>query len=135
VEKLCMAGAKAVQKLTAVIFLRRDYSGDRRMARDGGGLRARLRLTSCDTRVRSPFRFPLEPGTHVSVHHFEHDIAGRPYQIEVMSVGSRWRAQLRRTPGMPTALMPFYGATPEEAAGQLTEWLSLAHRRQSGSRS
>lgn len=31
---------------------------------------------------------------------------------------------------MPTSLMPFYGATPEEAAGQLSQWLTLAHRRQ-----
>jgi hypothetical protein len=30
---------------------------------------------------------------------------------------------------MPTAMMPFYGQTPEEAARQLAEWLSLAHRR------
>jgi hypothetical protein len=31
---------------------------------------------------------------------------------------------------MPTALMPFYGATPEEAADLLTRWLVLAHSRQ-----
>jgi len=66
----------------------------------------------------------------VDLHRFEEDIAGRLYQIEVTSVGSRWRAQLRRTAGMPTALMPFYGTTPEEAAGHLTKWLTLAHRRQ-----
>jgi len=66
----------------------------------------------------------------VNVHRFEKDIAGRPYQIEVTPVGNRWRAQLQRTAGVPTALMPFYGSTPEEAAGQLSQWLSLAHRRQ-----
>ncbi|HKH73730.1 MAG TPA: hypothetical protein VKA59_20370 [Vicinamibacterales bacterium] len=44
-------------------------------------------------------------------------------------VSNRWRAQLARKPGMPTAMMPFYGETPEEAASQLTAWLSLAHRR------
>ena len=66
----------------------------------------------------------------MNVHCFEHDIAGRPYQIEVTLVGNRWRAQLRRLAGMSTALMPFYGATPEEAAGLLTGWLSLAHSRQ-----
>jgi hypothetical protein len=66
----------------------------------------------------------------VNVHHFEENIGGRPYQIEVMPVSNRWRAQLRRTPGMPTAMMPFYGQTPEEAAGQLAAWLTLAHRRQ-----
>jgi hypothetical protein len=26
---------------------------------------------------------------------------------------------------MPTALMPFYGKTPEEAAAELSKWLSL----------
>jgi hypothetical protein len=66
----------------------------------------------------------------VNVHRFNHDIGGRPYQIEVTSVGDRWRAQLRRMAGMPTALMPFYGATPEEAAGLLTRWLARAHAGQ-----
>jgi hypothetical protein len=65
----------------------------------------------------------------VNVHLFNKDIGGRPYQIEVTSVGNRWRAQLRRAAGMPTAMMPFYGTTPEEAAALLTNWLSLAHRR------
>ena len=64
-------------------------------------------------------------------HHFEETIAGRAYLIEVTPVSNRWRAQLRRLPGMPTAMMPFYGQTPEEAAQQLKAWLSLAHRRQS----
>jgi hypothetical protein len=66
----------------------------------------------------------------VNVHRFAHDIGGRSYQIEVTPVGNRWRAQLRRLVGTPTALMPFYGSTPEEAAGQLTQWLVLAHSRQ-----
>jgi len=66
----------------------------------------------------------------VNIHHFEETIGGRAYQIEVTPVSNRWRAQLRRLPGMPTAMMPFYGTTPEEAARQLTAWLTLAHRRQ-----
>jgi hypothetical protein len=66
----------------------------------------------------------------VTIHHFEETIGGRAYQIEVTAVSNRWRAQLRRLPGMPTAMMPFYGTTPEEAARQLTAWLTLAHRRQ-----
>jgi len=65
----------------------------------------------------------------VIVKHFEETIGGRPYHIEVTSVSDRWRAQLARKPGMPTAMMPFYGQTPEEAARQLTAWLTLAHRR------
>jgi hypothetical protein len=66
----------------------------------------------------------------VTIHHFEETIGGRAYHIEVTAVSNRWRAQLRRLPGMPTAMMPFYGTTPEEAARQLAAWLTLAHRRQ-----
>jgi hypothetical protein len=65
----------------------------------------------------------------VIVHRFEEMIGGRAYQIEVTPVNDRWRAQIRRNPGMPTALMPFYGATPLEAARQLSRWLALAHGR------
>jgi hypothetical protein len=55
-------------------------------------------------------------------------IAGRPYQIEVASVSKdRWRAYIVRVPGVPTALMPFYGATPVDAAAQLRQWLARAH--------
>jgi hypothetical protein len=51
------------------------------------------------------------------------------YSIEVSRVTrDRWRAQLARTPGVPTAMMPFYGPTADAAARQLTDWLTLAHR-------
>jgi hypothetical protein len=63
------------------------------------------------------------------VHHFEETIGGRAYQIEVTPVSNRWRAQLRRGPGVPTAMMPFYGQTPDEAAAHLWQWLSLTHQR------
>jgi hypothetical protein len=63
----------------------------------------------------------------VIVHRYEREIAGRTYLIEVSPVSqARWRAQIARRPGMPTALMPFYGATPDDAAGELTRWLALA---------
>jgi len=63
------------------------------------------------------------------VHRFEESIGGRPYLIEVARVSQdRWRAYIVRTPGVPTALMPFYGPTPSEAAGLLTAWLNRAHR-------
>jgi len=65
----------------------------------------------------------------VIIHHFEEIIGDRAYQVEVTAVSNRWRAQLRRGPGMPTAMMPFYGQTPDEAARQLLSWLSLAHKR------
>ena len=67
------------------------------------------------------------------VHRFEETIGGRAYQIDVTPVGTRWRAQLRRTPGMSTAMMPFYGQTPDAAAHQLAQWLEIAHRRASQS--
>jgi len=67
-----------------------------------------------------------------TVHHFEETIGGRAYEIEVTPAGRRWRAQLRRRPGTPTAMMPFYGETPPEAARHLAEWLTLAHNRRLG---
>ena len=63
------------------------------------------------------------------VHHFEETIGGRAYHIEVTPISNRWRAQLQRGPGMPTAMMPFYGQTPDEAARHLSQWLALAHQR------
>ena len=64
------------------------------------------------------------------VHRFEESIGGRAYLIEVASVAAdRWRAYIVRVPGVPTALMPFYGRTPDEAAHLLSEWLTRAHAR------
>ena len=69
----------------------------------------------------------------MNVHRFEETINGREYLIEVAPVGSdRWRAQLARSPGGPSALMPFYGKTPVEAARHLSNWLTLAHRNTPG---
>ena len=65
-----------------------------------------------------------------SVHRFAESIAGRDYLIEVANVSKdRWRACIVRIPGVPTALMPFYGTTPADAAHQLCEWLTRAHAR------
>jgi IS1 family transposase len=65
-----------------------------------------------------------------AVHQFQELIAGHPYLIEVAAVTKdRWRAYIVRIPGVPTALMPFYGTTPAEAAGLLREWLTRAHER------
>jgi hypothetical protein len=63
------------------------------------------------------------------VHRFTENIGGRPYEIEVLLVGTQWRAQLRRRAGAPRAMMPFYGDTPPEAARRLTDWLAQAHAR------
>ena len=65
-----------------------------------------------------------------AVHQFEECIAGRVYLIEVAAVAKdRWRAYIVRIPGVPTALMPFYGPTPAEAASLLCDWLTRAHAR------
>jgi hypothetical protein len=96
-------------------------------------LRVALRLISSAWRIRSRFLHPSLMHRDVAIHRFEETIAGRPYLIEVTPVSNRWRAQLLRSPGVPTAMMPFYGQTPDEAARQLTDWLTLAHRRQTPS--
>jgi len=64
-------------------------------------------------------------------HRFERIIAGRCYLIEVTWVAEkRWRAVIARIPGVPTAMMPFYGETPDQAATNLSDWLSRAHQHQ-----
>ena len=64
----------------------------------------------------------------MTAHRFEHTINGFPYVIETTLVDpDRWRAYLISGEGGPTALMPFYGATPQQAVRQLTDWLKLAH--------
>ena len=63
------------------------------------------------------------------VHRFQETIAGREYDIVVTAVGTRWRAQLNRQRGVTTAMMPFYGQTPDEAAHNLADWLTKAHQR------
>ena len=64
-------------------------------------------------------------------HRFERIIAGRCYLIEVAQVeAKRWRANLLKLPGVPAAMMPFYGETPDEAAEHLTVWLVRAHQHQ-----
>jgi hypothetical protein len=64
------------------------------------------------------------------IRRFQESIAGQAYLIEVAAVErDRWRANLVRTPGVPTALMPFYGPTPDQAADLLRQWLTRAHER------
>lgn len=69
----------------------------------------------------------------IAVRRFHEVIGGRVYHIEASQVrDDRWRAQITRLPGTPTALMPFYGPTADEAARQLFDWLARAHRATSG---
>ena len=75
----------------------------------------------------------LLPGFLVTtaIQRFEQSIAGKAYVIEVAPVSlDRWRAHIVRLPGVPTALMPFYGSTADEAAERLTRWLTRAHQLQ-----
>lgn len=66
--------------------------------------------------------------------HLSETIEGRTFQIEVSRVArDRWRAHIVKAPGIPTAMMPFYGPTPDEAAKLLTDWLARAYRCASGS--
>ena len=70
-----------------------------------------------------------------AVHQFKELIAGKPYLIEVAAVAKdRWRAYIVRIPGVPTALMPFSGPTPDQAANLLVEWLTRAHERAANGR-
>lgn len=69
----------------------------------------------------------------MSIVRFHETINGRAYTIEVLPIAeNRWRAEIARRPGAPTALMPFYGPTPDEAARQLTGWLERASVRLKG---
>ena len=73
---------------------------------------------------------------HVKLHRFEETINGRVYKIEVSAVRpDRWRAYLVKLTGGPTALMPFYGRTPDEASELLVSFLTRAHRVASSSAS
>ena len=69
------------------------------------------------------------PTVHSVVHRFEETIGDRAYRFEVVAVAAlRWRAYIAKAPGVPSALMPFYGATPEEAIALLTGWLQRVGR-------
>ncbi len=77
-------------------------------------------------------RFALGAGSRpqraMTAKRFEKTIGGQRYFVEVTpALGGRWRACIARTAGAPTALMPFYGATPREALDALVRWLSHAH--------
>src|SRR5215210_2230608 len=82
-------------------------------------------------RIRRCFTFRFTFQFHNVRHRFEKIIAGRSYLIEVTWVAEkRWRAAIVRIPGVPTAMMPFYGETPDQAAANLGNWLDRAHQNQ-----
>ena len=80
-------------------------------------LRHFFRLRTLDAALKSSFA--------VTVQRFDETINGREYKIEVSAVGTKWRAQIARAPGGSRAMMPFYGATPNEAVQLLSSWLTL----------
>jgi hypothetical protein len=96
-------------------------------------LRARFRLRAIPPGLE--FTLALAPHSlrrtqavaNIRIHETIH---GRPYVIEVVSISrDRWRAQIARR-GATTALMPFYGPTPDDAARQLACWLTRAGQSQ-----
>jgi hypothetical protein len=89
--------------------------------------RAAARRISAFPHERLRLSFPT---VAPAVHRFEELIGGRSYLIEARPVDrDQWRAYIVRIPGVTTALMPFYGRTPAEAAKHLSDWLTRAHDR------
>jgi hypothetical protein len=104
--------------------------GNSRERRVRPRLRTSFRLIAGARYVEFVFLTSSSTNVKAAPHRFEKIIAGRHYLIEVASVADRrWRAHIVRIPGVPTALMPFYGTTPDEAAGNLTDWLDRAYRQ------
>ena len=69
----------------------------------------------------------IAPDKPMSTQRYERAINDRRYVVEATPVDpDRWRAYLVGVPGGPTALMPFYGETPEQAVERLADWLALA---------
>ena len=129
-----MARAFPVDGSPAKIYFEGRHSG----TRSNGAVHLLSSAASLDRRVQlhticvAPKQSDSHPQRTVTaaVHRFEECIAGRVYLIEVAAVAQdRWRAYIVRIPGVPTALMPFYGPTPAEAASLLCEWLTRAHAR------
>jgi hypothetical protein len=136
VENLLMVGEFPVDGATFRFFFRRALPESSR-TRIGLVLSRSASLDRCASKRRMtalPTTGRRISGKLVTsaVHRYEESIAGRPYLIEVAAVSQdRWRAQIVRIPGVPTALMPFYGATPREAARSLCDWLTRAYARAS----
>jgi hypothetical protein len=129
VEKLWTSGAFPVEGLTREIIFNR-------MIQQSGAFGtvhrpSRPASLVCGSAMRKITRNPQQKivtNVNSAVHRFEESIAGRAYLIEVAAVATdRWRACIVKVPGVPTALMPFYGSTPAEAAALLSAWLTRAH--------
>jgi hypothetical protein len=113
-----------------IIFRAASNKLTRSLTSGAASHRASLARASTVTRIDTAHaRARLSQDKAVDAVRFSETINGRPYIIEVSPVGrDRWRAQLARTPNGTTALMPFYGPTPDEAARRLAIWLARAVR-------
>ena len=134
VEILWTFGEYPVEKLSVEIYFQRPAERIERTLVMSGKLRADFRLNRGARRLqwRRSFTQP-SPNSRALVQHITETIEGRTYHIEVSRIGAdRWRAHLVRVPGVPAAMMPFYGSTPEHAAQRLAEWLAGAQRSAAG---
>ena len=128
-EKMCNERESVVEVPTIHIFLFRFLRQTAALhCVDASSIVLSLDCRREEARLHALSNPLTVPAITVNVHRFDEVINGREYRIEVLSVGvGKWRAQLSRIPGGSAATMPFYGSTPDEAAGQLSRWLSLAH--------
>ena len=134
VEILWTFGEYPVEKLSVEIYFQRPAERIERTLVMCGTLRADFRLNRGARLLqwRRSFTHP-SPNSRALVQHITETIEGRTYHIEVSRIGAdRWRAHLVRVPGVPAAMMPFYGSTPEHAAQRLAEWLAGAQRSAAG---
>lgn len=126
-ENLWKTRGWAVHELSARIFFSRHTEQTHPVASRRCTFRTTLRLRAVGGSLESSHASPV-PHAATPLR-FEETINGRPYVIEVLQISpDRWRAHIARTPGATTALMPFYGPTPDEAAQHLTVWLQRAGR-------
>ena len=91
------------------------FGANRRRVAIAGCLRTSFRLFRVAHCVESLVLLFSTFRTFINIvrHRLERTIAGRPFVIEVTWVAEkRWRAHIVRIPGVPTAMMPFYGETP-----------------------
>jgi hypothetical protein len=134
VEILWTRGGFPVEKLSAEIYFRRPAERMERTLGRCAKLRAYFRLNGGARRLQWPRSFAhASPISRALVQNITETIDGRTYHIEVSKIGAdRWRAHLVRVPGVPAAMMPFYGSTPEHAAQRLAEWLAGAQRSAKG---
>jgi len=129
VEKLWKKRGSTVDGLSDANFFRSSFAETGVVAPFVCSFAPRFACARRRRRYNSKTRRKFFRRTHldVSAVTFHETIHGRSYVIVVHPVGpSRWRAEVSRTPGATTSLMPFYGQTPDEAAQHLAGWLERA---------